>query len=810
MVRLIMKIKETMIKRRYCAYSFFLTLMIYAIICYMRSIMPFGDNTMLVHDMTTQYASFMSWYNDILLLRTPFWYSLRGGLGGSTAGLFAYYLSAPINLLLLFFDENTMPYGVMLLLCLKMGLSASSMQLLLDKYKRSPFSIVFSCFYALSSYAICYQFNIMWMDSYLLLPLVVYGLERLLEEEKGIFYAVMIGLSVLTNYYMGFMVCLFSVIYFIGHLIAGRYVNFKKALLNFILYSALGGGLSFAAVLPGVLTLKNSSSSRILTLKDYFDFSFIVSPIKALKYLFAGSFDLEQGIWGTYPMLYAGVFSVILVLILFLSKQYPMRKKLGRIVTLAAVFMGLFIRGAVYIWHGFSEPHGCSARNAFLWVFLVVMIAYEGLEFVNLNNLKSIMISIGIVIVVLTGFVFFEGMRIAFVADIFLIVMYIGFIMIYEKSSGNVLRNICIAGTIILCMAELAYNGVKLHEEEFEDRYLTLSTYNEDLRIYQELLNKAGLSYGPGSDDLGNIRAVILNGLGDSLNKGYAYNMNAISMYASSENMDTWDLYSNLGMGSMQYYSDSEYDGDVTEFISDILGVKYIIEDAMWPLPEYKEIAGEANLVLYENEYALPLAFLVNENAVDVLPQNYDSKKDLFKVQENIFDALVKTDDFDESGSIYEIIKEDAHVLDDYPDYMLRRNPRIFKLGDGNYTDGINIAVENREYLRDGIRSCADYTKSVNVNGKGIEAKVLAPGGSKEVMYTAFSIPYEDNFRVKVDGKVTKYYEGLGGMLLVPVSNGEHMIEVSYHTKGVIPGIIISSVCLVALLFIRKKRNIIV
>ena len=49
-----------------------------------------------------------------------------------------------------------------------------------------------------------------------LFPLIVLGLERLVKDENGFFYCITLGLSILSNYYISIMTCLFMVLYFIA------------------------------------------------------------------------------------------------------------------------------------------------------------------------------------------------------------------------------------------------------------------------------------------------------------------------------------------------------------------------------------------------------------------------------------------------------------------------------------------------------------------------------------------------------------------------------------------------------------------
>ena len=88
----------------------------------------------------------------------------------------------------------------------------------------------FGVFYALSGYMAAYSWNIMWLDCIVLLPLILHGLERLVREKKGLFYCLMLGLSILSNYYISIMICLFMVIYYVALLFLEKRPGWKDCL----------------------------------------------------------------------------------------------------------------------------------------------------------------------------------------------------------------------------------------------------------------------------------------------------------------------------------------------------------------------------------------------------------------------------------------------------------------------------------------------------------------------------------------------------------------------------------------------------
>ncbi|MFR6563528.1 MAG: YfhO family protein [Eubacterium ventriosum] len=55
----------------------------------------------------------------------------------------------------------------------------------------------------------------MWLDCMWLLPFIVLGLEKLVNEKKCKMYCISLALAIFSNYYIGLMICIFSIIYFV-------------------------------------------------------------------------------------------------------------------------------------------------------------------------------------------------------------------------------------------------------------------------------------------------------------------------------------------------------------------------------------------------------------------------------------------------------------------------------------------------------------------------------------------------------------------------------------------------------------------
>ena len=104
--------------------------------------------------------------------------------------------------------------------------------------------------------------NIMWLDGVVLLPLVILGVDKLINENKCKLYVISLFIAIVSNYYIGYMICIFSGLYFIYKLILNNKVKLIK-LGSFIGASILSVALSAFILIPTVLSLKMCIRDRL-------------------------------------------------------------------------------------------------------------------------------------------------------------------------------------------------------------------------------------------------------------------------------------------------------------------------------------------------------------------------------------------------------------------------------------------------------------------------------------------------------------------------------------------------------------------
>ena len=70
-----------------------------------------------------------------------------------------------------------------------------------------------------------------------------------------------------------------------------------------------------------------------------------------------------------------------------------------------------------------------------------------------------------------------------------------------------------------------------------------------------------------------------------------------------------------------------------------------------------------------------------------------------------------------------------------------------------------------------------------------------------------FSVPYDPGFTATVDGEEVPVEMVDGGLMAIPVKEGEHQIEFRYFPKNLLPASFISALTAVGLLIFEIRRK---
>lgn len=335
---------------------------------------PFGDATILMRDAEIQYIDFLSYLKTVLTGENDFLYSFSKNMGGEIVSLLSYYLMSPFNLLVLFSTRETLPLIFTIVILCKLsscGLSffwASSKMFGLKRIH-----LLFSTAYALMAYNTIFGWNIMWLDGVIMLPLLGLGLHNLWQGKSSKLYVFSIGYSLLTNFYIGYMLCIASVLFCLAQMFLKEdTVKHKcRTFGKFIFASCIGGFSSAFVWLPTFLALLSGRAN--------FDGSVFVSArtfniLGLAGKVIAGASSPDQLSAGS-PHIFCGIFTLLLVLVFFLHRGISIKKRLVTLGIFLVLLCSFYFRSLDIIWHGFSPNFAFNFRYAFIFSYVMLMVA---------------------------------------------------------------------------------------------------------------------------------------------------------------------------------------------------------------------------------------------------------------------------------------------------------------------------------------------------------------------------------------------------------------------------------------------------
>ena len=347
---------------------------------------PFGKYSMLYSDMYHQYYPFFVEFRRVLRGGGSLLYNWSVGMGMDYLGLIAYYLASPLNLLGVLVPEGWLLEFYSLLMPLKLGLAGLSFALFLRGiFGKNNLSIaMFGSFYALCAWALGFQWNIMWLDTFALLPLVALGTVYLLRDRRFGLYTLTLFLSIFSNYYVGLFTCIFVFLLFFCYEICRfrGWKDFFGDLLRIALFSALAIGMTAILELPALMALGNTQSS---VNKFPTDFRLNMTTDHTFKGLLAVMGKVTGNLGGAQelnfkeglPNLYCGVGTLLLAVLYFFNRDIKVRDKLCCLFLLTFLELSFIIRQLDYIWHGFHFTNMIPYRFSFLYSFVLLYMAYR-------------------------------------------------------------------------------------------------------------------------------------------------------------------------------------------------------------------------------------------------------------------------------------------------------------------------------------------------------------------------------------------------------------------------------------------------
>ena len=671
------KIKATWRKIRSSEYfyllgAFFLPVIIMAGAYAATEFFPFGNLSILSLDFQSQYIYYFEYLRELLTEGGDWFYTWSRTLGGEFMGYISYYLGSPFNFMVVLFPRNHIAVAAAFIVLAKVGAMGVTFSLYLHKTRRSsPLqTILFSAMYALSGYVAIQQFNPMWLDAVIWLPLLVLGIESLIKERKVILYIVSIFLILTSNYYIGYMCCIFTVLYFAYYyflvrpeLVPCGEAGEKKGFFSYC------GTRAFMRI--GFATVVAVMMSAFMLLCAYYSLTFGKSGFSNPSFAFDLKFDFldlfVKMLVGSYdtvrenglPLIYSGLLTLIFIPLFYTSPEISGRRKILSSALVGVMIVSFMLNPVDLAWHGFSMPNWLNYRYSFLFSFIVIIMAYDAFSSMKSIRFKdvaksAVAVLLLIFIVQKLNYTFSQKGKSVELDDILTIAVSVLFVLIYmlilygmysEKYKSSMLIALAVivsvelmANSIIhivgirMDVGVVKYNNYPSSSTGNVERYDSYRGSVERMRIVSEKIKELDESFYRMENTLYRQRG--------GPNEQMAGGFYGISSSTSTLNKSVIRLMSKFGYSSTSHWT--KYLGG-TPVGDAIFGIKYVISsdrptegnggtiyrnnyhsfDSNFYVKVYETeepyhvFPSDYSIYVMQNTKALPIAYGVSRNVLD-------------------------------------------------------------------------------------------------------------------------------------------------------------------------------------------------
>lgn len=603
-----------------------------------------GDNSVLVLDLNGQYVYYFEYFRQALLGDNSIFYSWSRNLSGEFMGIIGYYLASPFTLITVLFPQKYMTTSLFIMQLCKLGTQGVTMSYYLQHSKKvQPLhSVIFSTLWGVCGYAIVQLMDPMWLDGLIYMPLIMIGIEKLIDERKKVNFIIPLALLFIANFYIGFMLAIFSVLYFLFYLCFVTERQYKGAKDKFMSFVDFGVGAVVGAMLSAIMILPIYYSLKL----GKFDFT---EPDFSLKIQFTAIDMLTRLLPSCYDTvrnegladIYCGVICVLMTPLYILNKKIKPNKKIGYTILLAIMFFSMYIKPIDMLWHGGQVPNWLPYRYSFIVSFLLISMSAE--VFKNYDGISGRDIAgvfAGIVIYILWAETR-EYENLDTLGSLwFTVALTFCFALLFYGFKSNPRGKTIPLVMALIVSCELTMNSLETFKDIDADvTYSSAIQYDEFKEQWTNITNEVN------SKDSGLYRSEKTNFR--TVNDDLLLNIKGITHSSSTMNAKAIDFISCLGFTERGHYT--RYNGLNTLIADDLLGIKYIYDENGQQDPNYELYYSDtaSSVKTYLNDDALPIGYMVSNNAMYTELQHTDYTNNYianpFENQNNMLASMLGT-----------------------------------------------------------------------------------------------------------------------------------------------------------------------
>lgn len=768
---------------------------------------PFGGKNVLSAGGFSEYLPYYYELYDRVHEGQSLVYSITLGNGYDFTALCTYYLSDPLNYIILLFSRNSIIAVLNILYMIKVGFAGFSMSFYLNSLNRKLFSstvfdeidgdkknfiiggkgkpksdilkaiysinwilIAFSVSYAISTPMITKGLNVSLLGPMALFPLVIYGVDRLLSDKNSILLILFLSASIISNMYISLITCLVVFIYF-----CTRKFDNLKYFLNSFVRLILSYVVSF--MIPGVIVINNINSSFWKdNISNSFPVGYFSNPLNSFKQLLSHSTLSQFSLYNVSVDVSFGVIFLFILLVGLFSSKYNIYDKIRSFILLFLLFCGTFFSTANYLFSGCNYTSFNHRFYLFTFVFFSISISYNIFE--KIIECKSANIAIPIIslICLIIGSMIFSDMydsSKSFIYSIEFLFMYFIFTLILVNKSINKHLYTFIIGVLIF--VEIVPISVDNLTKEGKSFYSQSIEHTNSMKIYETT------------------RYIHQK---DSKARIYYVNRNKRSDTPLTNSFNGYDYIIQLGDNGL-IDSNLEFIEQYQPNI-DIPGV-FI----------YRNKTVVHGLVLKNNAYTYDYSVDYPFSSANVLSEEYLNGNTIFEMTDMINDSELSLDQTQvkfnivpaSPGMIYVKTyyvsylgninqKKTIETVQDIPIYMNRASNYIYQsvvFNDNNFNSLVNSLNTINSYI------FLDKKTSIKINHDS---------------YISTNYPAINSLVFKIDGKKVQAHEFINDNSIIPVSSGDNSVEIYYTPIYLVIGSIVSILGIFVFIMLKKKINI--
>lgn len=777
-----------------------------------KGLYPFGKNVYNVIDFDQAYTPVYYKFWDIVHGNGSLFFdwNLGGGLN-SFNSILMNGLEVPTSWIILLFPRDLIPYGMNIVLILKILTMTLCSYIAIDKLFNKmdyKYKILMSLFYTFSGWTSIMMSSLLYIDAVSLFPLFVLAYYKFIKEGNYKWFIIILTSVLIISYYMAWMYLFFIFGITIITPLVLDIKDKKKKCVQVLLMVLVSFGLSMITFLPSfyqVMTSYRMSSTFNFNISKFTVFSNKLIHILPLGILFVISF-----------------------------KQFFVKKdkkiNLWFILMLIYTLIGLFIEPINLLWHtgSYSDlPFRYSYIPTFILILSSSYYLTNNLKINNKFNIANLISTICLFIIYIVMFFLFKDVmkegQIALNIEsyaqvgglVFLFILSIISTLIIFRNDKKSFKYLIIGYSILILFT---FSYMYINSESYVSS-LTNVKISKDFKLKNDNYN-----YVDSSEVLG------IN---------FPYILDRPSMqnklhFIKEDEAIFRDVFRYGGMGSTFIAS---YYGNY--FSNYIMMNKYYISLKEMNNNLYKLIDKKGDFYYYESlynlNYIIPYDGEIYNDVTNFIDDSNKVYKILFNEKDNIINKV--SIEKDDNSNIIKLKKDSTYYIefslkDDYEYFMskLRTIPNSKNFSGYAINDDTIYAyfdvLDSSEFIYDTdkykqnilmgyishdkfLEFSKKYSNKYDVkisNNKNRRTYEINLDSDKSIL---IPVNYDDNFIIKVNGENVKYKKNIYNMFSIDLKEGNNVIEMIYYPKYIKEGIMISIITLALLIvFVLSNKHI--